>query len=201
MLRQKSLTIRIHCASRMIFLSGIFSCLFRDMQQMSHPGLLCLQIPPVMAAGFNFNRYPVRDLCSVQFQPTDFIRVVGHEFNALYPKKPEYLGSSKVVSFIRLKPQMKIGVQGIQPLLLQFIGVELVQQANSSSFLARVQQDTFAFFLNGFQCPGELLTAVTAAGTEDISGKAFGMNPAKNIFLSLNISFCQLDGFTAVAQA
>ena len=63
-------------------------------------------------------------------------------------------------------------------LLLQFISLELIEQADSPALLPQVQQNASAFFGDHPHGLMELLSAVTAAGAEHVSGQTLRVDAA-----------------------
>ena len=65
-----------------------------------------------------------------------------------------------------------VGFYGIQPLVLQFISLQLGHQADAPAFLLFVDQDARALLCNHGQRHFQLFAAVAAQRTEDISSEA-----------------------------
>ena len=77
------------------------------------------------------------------------------------------------------KAQALVGFNGVGTAILQFVGADLVQQANATAFLTQVQQHAAAFTGDGLQRGFKLRTAVATLAEQGIARQAFGMQPAE----------------------
>ena len=79
------------------------------------------------------------------------------------------------------KPSLIFGLHRVKALLLKHIRLQFVDQTDAAAFLAHVEDDATAFRLHLAHRGLELFSAVTAHGTEHISGEALGMHAAEHI--------------------
>jgi hypothetical protein len=103
-----------------------------------------------------------------------------------------------IVTLIFRKAQVKIGINGIFPLFLQFIGFDLVEKPDPPAFLVQVYDHTLALLLNHSHSLMELGSAIAAVGTENITGNAGGMHPGQYSLIPGNFTFDQGDMFEPV---
>ena len=73
---------------------------------------------------------------------------------------------------VRFESKSFVGFYGIQPLVLQFVSLQLRHQADASAFLLFIDQDARALFCNHGQRHFQLFAAVAAQRAEDIAGEA-----------------------------
>src|SRR5262249_61543431 len=77
-----------------------------------------------------------------------------------------------IASLIGLKPEAFVGLPRVESFILQTVGTNLVCQANPSSFLIQIKQNSATFCRDSAQGFIELSTAVTARRTQNIAGEA-----------------------------
>jgi hypothetical protein len=89
----------------------------------------------------------------------------------------QHIQAHAVVTQVRGEPQAFIGFNGIRTLILELIGPDLVEKANTTPLLTQVKQEPAA--LNGNTAKGflKLIAAITAHAVEGIPGKTFGVGP------------------------
>ena len=112
-------------------------------------------------------------------QRLDLARVVSHQLELADTQVIEHRQADGVVTLIRAKAQALIGFYGIRAAILQLIGADLVQQADTTAFLTQVEQDTAAFMGNRTQRRFELETAVATQTEQRIARQAFGVQTAQ----------------------
>ena len=93
------------------------------------------------------------------------------------PKESQNLPGQLVVAQIRLETQPLVGFHGIGALILQFVGAQLVKQADSAAFLMLVDQQPAAFVGDPLERQFKLRAAIAAQAMEDIAGQALRMDP------------------------
>src|SRR5664280_702833 len=86
-----------------------------------------------------------------------------HFFNA---KVHKYLGAYAVISQIRLEPELQIGLNRIESLVLQFISLELARKSDASAFLSHIEYYALTFPADHFHRAVQLITAVAAPRSE-----------------------------------
>src|SRR3989338_10372147 len=93
-------------------------------------------------AGFDFNRNTLDYLQSKTLETHDLPRVVGHETQFFETQIGQDLGPNTIIPEVRLKTQFLIGLDGIIPLILQGIGLQLVDQSDAATLLADIEKNT-----------------------------------------------------------
>jgi hypothetical protein len=69
-------------------------------------------------------------------------------------------------------PQAEVSLDGVQALILQLIGAQLLSQAYPSALLMLIEQHSSAFFRDHPQGQVELVMTIASQRVEDISGGA-----------------------------
>ena len=88
-----------------------------------------------------------------------------------------------------------------QPLLLQLVGAQLVEQADAPAFLGHVEQHAPAFLLDAFQAACQLLAAVAAHGIEHVAGQALRVHAHEHVLLAGDVALDQGQMLLVVEQA
>ena len=88
----------------------------------------------------------------------------------------EDLRAYAVVTQVGGQPELEIGVDRVEPLLLELVGVELVEQADSASLLREIEQDAAALLVDHRERRLHLLAAVAAQRVEDVARQALGVD-------------------------
>ena len=78
-------------------------------------------------------------------------------------------------ALIGSKAQALVGLDGVGAAVLQFVGANLVKQADATALLTQIQQHATAFAGDGLQSGLQLRTTVAALAEQRIAGQAFGM--------------------------
>ena len=98
----------------------------------------------------------------------------------LQPEVAQNLARQLVVAQIGFEAQPLVGFHGVGALILQFVGAQLVQQADAAPFLMLVDQQAAAFVGDRLQRQFKLRAAIAAQAVEDVAGQALrnGCAPA-----------------------
>ncbi|MNC27763.1 hypothetical protein D3C75_759490 [compost metagenome] len=99
--------------------------------------------------------------------------------------------TDSVIPQVGREAQLQIGIHSVQPFFLQLVSPQLVDQADTSAFLAHVEQHTSARSFNLAQRRFKLRAAVAAVGMEHIAGEAFGMHTHQHRIIARDIAFDQ----------
>ena len=93
------------------------------------------------------------------------------------------LGADPVVAQVGRHAQLEVGVDGVEALLLELVGLELVEQADAAALLGEVEQHAAALLLDAQQRVLELLAAVAAQRVEDVAGEALRVHAHEHVVL------------------
>jgi hypothetical protein len=150
-----------------------------------------LQIIHIASSGIDLDRDPVDDLQSVSLKADNLSRIIGQETNPLDTQINKDLRTDSVVSEIGLEAQFFIGLHCVESLVLKGIGLDFVGKADPPPLLAHIEDHTLSVFLDLAHGLMELIAAVTALGTEHISGQTFGVDSNQDLVARLNVSLDQ----------
>ncbi|MNH08023.1 hypothetical protein D3C79_674280 [compost metagenome] len=84
-----------------------------------------------------------------------------------------------IVTLVGSEAQALVGLDSISTTILQLVGADFVQQANTTAFLTQIQQHTTPFTGDSLQRSLKLRTAVTALAEQGIAGQAFGVQASQ----------------------
>src|SRR5204863_3884706 len=93
------------------------------------------EIPGGVLRRGDFEREPFGNRQSVTLEPDQLARVVGQEPHRSDPEVLQDLDADAVVALIRLEAEPLVGFDGVEPLLLQLVGANLVGEADAAPFL------------------------------------------------------------------
>ena len=82
-------------------------------------------------------RRPLRDLNAVPYQSPDFRRIIGQQAHAREAQKPKHTHCGKIDPLIVVKAQLFVGIDGVESVVLQSIGAQLVDKANAATRFGR----------------------------------------------------------------
>lgn len=90
----------------------------------------------------------------------------------------EDLGADSVVAEVGGVAEFFVGFDGVVTFLLKFVGFDFSGETDAAAFLAEVEEDA-AFFGDLTEGAVELFAAVAAAGAEDVTSEALGVDANK----------------------
>ena len=74
-----------------------------------------------------------------------FFGIVGHQADGWTPSSLERFGRKFVGAAVGGEAQLDIGLDGVQTLVLQLVGLELGHEADAAALLLLIEQDAGAF--------------------------------------------------------
>src|SRR6478609_4357363 len=110
------------------------------------------------------------------FESSDLLRIVCDEAHRMHSKEFERLCRDFEDATVSLIAQLEVCLHCIEAHVLQLIGAQLGHQSDATAFLLLVDEDAGAFVTDALHRQLELLTAVAAERTEDITCEALRMN-------------------------
>ena len=136
-----------------------------------------LQIFLRMRAGSHLTRHSLHNFNSCLLQRRHFIWIIRKQPHSPNPKRFQYLRRQCKFAMVRLKSQSLVGLDRIQPGILQFISLQLRHQPNAAPFLLFINQNARAFTGDQRQRQLQLLPAIAPQRSKNVSGQALRMNP------------------------
>ena len=95
----------------------------------------------------------------------------------MHPQVAQNLGAYAIVAQVGGEAQSLIGFHRIQADILEGIGLELVDQADTPTLLAQVNHHALSGLLDHAQGRLQLRPAITAQGAKGIPRKTFAVHP------------------------
>ncbi len=120
--------------------------------------------------------FPADDLHPAGAECGELVRIVGQQADAADTQCPQHAGCDQEVALVSVPAQRAVGVQRIQPPILQRIGTELVDQPDASTLLCQIKQDAGPLGGHAADRSTQLLAAIAAQAAEQIAGEALGMD-------------------------
>ena len=103
-----------------------------------------------MFARLSSQWYLLDNLDTVNLKPTYFLRIVGQYTYFPQTQIPTDLSSNPLIPLVCHKSQLEICLYRVKTLLLKFIGMEFVCQADTPAFLSQIDQGAFTGLFNHF---------------------------------------------------
>ena len=133
-------------------------------------------------------------------QPGDLLRVVREDPDAREPEVDEDLRADPVVAQVSREAELEVGVDGVEALLLELVGAELVEQSDPPALLAQVQQHADALLLDHRQRRLQLLAAIAAQRVEHVTGQALRVHADEHIVLTVDVALDERNVVLVVDQ-
>ncbi len=92
------------------------------------------------------------------------------------PRSKRICAPSAVVAQLGGEAELLVGLDGIEPFLLQLVGVNLRRQADAAAFLPHVKQHAVAGGFDLRERGVELVAAIAAQRAEDVAGEALAVH-------------------------
>src|SRR5450759_4394433 len=168
------------------------------LQQVTHLVPLGAQVADIVVLGVHLDVLAAGDAQAVALQRHDLLRVVGHDADRRESQVGEDLGADAVVAQVGGEAQFHVGLNGVQTLLLERVGLELVDEPDAAALLAHVEHDAEALRFVASQGLGELLAAVAAQRAEGVAGEALGVHPHEHVLAAGDVALDEGDVVAAV---
>jgi len=110
------------------------------------------------------------------FHGLQFARVVGKQFEFSDGEVLQHGLADGVIAQIRSEAQRLVGFDRVRSLILQLVGLDLVEQADTAALLAQVEQRPAALLADGPERRVQLLAAVATHGKQGVAGQALAVN-------------------------
>src|SRR5260370_4247565 len=123
----------------------------------------------------NSDRDLINNIQSIALEPDDFLWIVRKQTDIAYSQIDQNLCADTVLAQIAGETELLVCLDRFQAIFLKLVSLDLGRQADSSSLLSHVNQDTSALALDLLQGSVQLVAAIAAARTEHISGQTLAM--------------------------
>ncbi len=112
-------------------------------------------------------------------QGSDLVRIIGKQTHLRDIERLQHFSGQGVLAEIGFEPKPFVGFDCVEPLVLQFVGLQFRHQPNAAAFLLFVYQDAGASLRDQRKRHLELGAAIAAQRTEYVSGEALRVNAHK----------------------
>jgi hypothetical protein len=150
--------------------------------------LLRVQVPDVVLVRRRDQRDPSGDLDPVGAQPVHLGRIVRHEAHASDSQRAQHVRRAAVVAGVLGKSEEAIGLEGVEAVLLERVGPELVREPDASALLPQVEEDARVVPRERLEGSRELIPAVAPERPQGVSGQALRVKPRGNRLLAGDLS-------------
>ena len=96
-------------------------------------------------------------------------RIVGHKPHLVHAEMAQHLRPATIIALVGLEAEMHVGVNRVEPFLLQLVRLNLVHKAYAAALLLHVYQHALAFLLYHLHSLVQLLAAVATLASEDVA--------------------------------
>jgi hypothetical protein len=170
-----------------------------EVDKMARLGGLGLQVETVMIVRLHDVRDAPVDLESVLGQLLDLFGIVGDQVHGLDLERHQHVGGHRIITLVITEAERQVSFHGVQPHILQAVGADLVDQADTASLLAQVEHDALFHLADHFQRGFELVAAVAAQRTHHVPGQAFGVQAHGDVFPADDFALDDGDVFFFIA--
>ena len=132
------------------------------------------------------------DACG--FERGDLLGIVGDEADAVDAELAKDGGGEFELAVVGAEAEAFVGFDGVETLVLQFVGAELGHEADAAALLLFVEQDAGALTGDEAEREVELVMAVAAEGVEDVSGEALGVDADQRRGFGVEVAHGERDG-------
>ena len=162
-------------------------------QTVTQPIPLGGQIPAVLLVRRHLDRQLLGDAQPVRLEAGDLLRVVRQQPDRGQAEVGEDLVADPPLALVGGEAEREVGLDGVQPLLLQLVGLELCEQADAAALLRHVEEHAAALVGDRVQRRVELLAAVAAQRVEDVAGQAFGVDADEHVVGAVDVASDERD--------
>src|ERR1700694_2211637 len=151
------------------------------LEKMSKLVFLGLQVALVVRIGFDADRDALDDLQTESFESVNLLGVVCQQPDLSNAEVVDDLAADAIVPFVCRVTQRLVRLDSIETRVLEVVGVQLVEQSDTATFLvADVKDHAGPVGGNRLHRGLKLRAAVAAQAAENVAGEALGMRSQEN---------------------
>ena len=120
--------------------------------------------------------------------PADLARIVREDPDGAQPEVGEDLVADPPLARVGREAELEVRLDRVEPLLLQLVRLELVQQADAASLLRHVEEDAALLGGDTPQREVELLAAVAAQRVEDVARETLGVHAHEHVLGAVDVA-------------
>ena len=129
-----------------------------------------------------------------------FTRIVSQQAQITKSQVNQNLRPDAILSQVCREAQPLVGLHGVQSPVLQLIGLQLAQEANTPSLLSQIEQYSSPLLGDHTQCSLKLVPTVAAQGPQSIPGQTFRVDADQHWFLPRYLAHDQSHGCVFVGD-
>src|SRR3954453_20248491 len=178
------------CSSSAI---GILVAQILVMQLVAQLRSLRLEVAAILRVRRNLDRHLLDDAEAEPLDSGHLLRVVRQDADRAESEVGENLASDAVLAKIRGEAELEVGLHGVEPGLLQLVGLALVQEADPAPLLRHVEKHSARLLGDPLERELQLLAAVAAKRMEDVAGQAPRVDAHEHVLLAVDVALDESD--------
>src|SRR5438477_5404665 len=169
-----------------------------EVDEVSRPRGLGPQVEGVELVGRHHVGDAARDADAVLLELRNLVGIVGHQPHRADLEAGEHVRRDRVIALVVAEAEREIGVHGVEALVLQRVGADLVDQADPAALLAEIEEQAARHRGQPAQGRLELVAAIAAQGARHVAGQALGVEPGGDVVVANDVAVDQRDVLLAV---
>src|SRR5665213_145931 len=106
------------------------------LEEVTHALALGAEVLDVLRGGHRLDVHPLDDVEPEALETSVLCGIVGHEPHGGHAQVDQDLGTDAVLARVGRKAQLEVGIDGVEALLLEVVGAQLVGEADAPSLMA-----------------------------------------------------------------
>ena len=152
------------------------------------------EVARVLGGRLDLERHLLDDRQPVAVEPRELARIVREDADRRQPEVGEDLVADPPLPRVGREPEREVRLDRVEPVRLQLVGAELVEEADSAALLAHVQDDAAILLgLDARERVLELLAAVAEERVEDVARQALGVHADEDVLRALDVALHERD--------
>src|ERR1700730_2200218 len=139
------------------------------------------------------------DACLLELP--DLVRIVRKQPHSADPERFQGLRGKGVVSRIGRESEPAICFHRVETVVLQFIGLQFIDQANAAAFLREIEHNAGRFFCDFPERKLELCAAVAPLRRENVAGETLRVDAHERPLRAPNLAMLDRNGLSLLTRA
>ncbi len=170
-----------------------------EVDHVTRLGGLGFEVEAVVFVARHDVRNAAVDLDAVLGELLHFLGVVGDELDRPNLERHEHVRGHGVVAFVVAEAQRQVGLHGVEALVLQAVGADLVDQPDAAAFLTQVEHDALVHLADHLERGFELVAAIAAQRADHVARQALGVQTHGHILGAEDLALDDGNVFLLVA--
>jgi hypothetical protein len=121
-------------------------------------------------------------------KPIELCRIVGQQPHALAAENLQHAGRDSVVALVVIKAQGCVGVDRIEPSILELVGAHLVGEPEAATLLLEIENNAATQIIEPAERQSQLIAAIATPRAEHVPGQAGRMQAQRDRFAEIRRS-------------